>query len=353
MKESMFAQNINLFIMENIKTTEFKTGLTNDLDQNITKGNLFQIKSANDWIEEAKKRPIPRMLFGELWFEGELCILFADTNLGKSILAVQIGNSISSGISTCGMDLQAKHQPVIYVDFELSDKQLECRYSQEYKNHFTFNNNFHRAEIKSGVKIPKQYSFEEFLCISLEQLILQHSTKVLIIDNISYLKNGTEKASEATTLMIFLNELKKKYGLSILVLAHTPKRDNTKPLSKNDLSGSKSLMNFCDSSFAIGEGFNSTGARYLKQIKQRVVEEKYGLENVITCSISKDSNFLEFNFQGFDNELIHLKEKTFQDVTERNAEIVKLKGEGLTNVKIAEQHNMSEANVRNILKKVS
>jgi hypothetical protein len=54
---------------------------------------LFTVKTASRWIEQAKTRPIPQMLFGELWFEGELCILFADTNLGKSILAVQIGNS--------------------------------------------------------------------------------------------------------------------------------------------------------------------------------------------------------------------------------------------------------------------
>jgi hypothetical protein len=32
------------------------------------------------------------MVFGTFWFEGELCILFADSNRGTSILAVQIGN---------------------------------------------------------------------------------------------------------------------------------------------------------------------------------------------------------------------------------------------------------------------
>jgi len=339
--------------MENtIPTKQFKSDLNQDILNN-SNNTLFDLKPVNDWIDDAKKRPIPKMLFGELWFEGELCILFADTNLGKSVLAFQIANSISNGQSTCGLSLEAVQQPVIYVDYEMSDKQLEGRYSYQYENHFTFNNNFYRAEIKSAAETPKKYSEEEYLYHSLEQIILQHSAKVLIIDNISYLKNGTEKASEATTLMISLNKLKKEYGISILVLAHTPKRDNTKPLSKNDLSGSKSLMNFCDSSFAIGEGFNSAGSRYLKQIKQRIVEEKYGLENVITCSISKEVNFVKFNFQGFDNELIHLKEKTFQDVTDRNAEILKLKGEGLSNVKIAEQYNMSEGNIRNILKKAS
>ena len=65
---------------------------------------MLTIKTANEWIEEAKFKPIPKMLFGDFWFEYELCILFADTNLGKSILAVQIANSISKGEPIEGID---------------------------------------------------------------------------------------------------------------------------------------------------------------------------------------------------------------------------------------------------------
>ena len=91
--------------------------------------SLFKIMPANEWIEQAKTRPIPKMLFGEFWFEGELCILFADTNLGKSILAVQVGNSISKGKPILDFSFEAIKQPVLYFDFELSDKQFENRYS--------------------------------------------------------------------------------------------------------------------------------------------------------------------------------------------------------------------------------
>lgn len=33
---------------------------------------LFTVKTASRWIEQAKTRPNPRMLFSEFWFEGEL-----------------------------------------------------------------------------------------------------------------------------------------------------------------------------------------------------------------------------------------------------------------------------------------
>jgi hypothetical protein len=339
--------------MKNNSNENFKDALSKDLEKTSTP-SLFQIKPANDWIDEAKKRPIPKMLFGSLWFEGELCILFADTNLGKSILAVQIAHSISSGISTCGMQLEAIQQPVIYIDFELSDKQFECRYSDGYEDHFIFNNIFFRAEIETASKIPAKFkSFDEYLYESIENAVVQHSSKILIIDNITYLRNGTEKANEAVLLMHFLNDLKKKYNLSILALAHTPKRDFTKPITKNDLSGSKTLINFCDSSFAIGENFNIKGVRYLKQIKQRFVENIYGTDNVITCEIFKDINFLKFKFIDFENELNHLKEKTIQNVTDRNEEIIKLKAEGLSNDAIAKRFGLTEGGIRSILKKVN
>jgi hypothetical protein len=45
---------------------------------------LLKIKTANEWVIEAKATPIPEMLFSEFWHENEICILFADSNLGKS-----------------------------------------------------------------------------------------------------------------------------------------------------------------------------------------------------------------------------------------------------------------------------
>ena len=85
------------------------TGEVNNLIQQVKEAGeskgLFLVKTAARWIDQAKTRPIPQMLFGEFWFEGELCILFADTNLGKSILAVQIGNSISKNETITGFKL--------------------------------------------------------------------------------------------------------------------------------------------------------------------------------------------------------------------------------------------------------
>jgi hypothetical protein len=312
---------------------------------------LFTVKTASRWIEQAKTRPIPQMLFGEFWFEGELCILFADTNLGKSILAVQIGNSISKGEQIRGFKLETPKQPILYFDFELSDKQFENRYSIKFEQHYSFDNNFIRVEINPEATIPEAQTYEHYLNYSLERSINETGAKVLIIDNLTYLKNETEKAKDALPLMKHLKDLKNKYGLSILALAHTPKRDLSKPITRNDLQGSKMLINFCDSSFSIGESHSDKNLRYLKQIKQRNTEQMYDAENVCVCQIDKPLNFLLFEFVNFGKEWEHLKQHTEKDKESLYEKVSELKQQGRSLREIGAELGISHQQVKRILDK--
>ena len=314
---------------------------------------LLTVKPANAWIEEAKSRPAPRMLFDSLWFEGELCILFADTNLGKSILAVQIADAISNGRAIPRFRLQADKQPVIYLDFELSDKQFEARYSDNFTEHYRFSDNLLRVEINPESNTPDDLTFEEFLNLSIEQTVSETGAKVLIVDNLTYLKQGTETAKDALPLMKSLKSLKGKHGLSMLVLAHTPKRNQSHPLTKNDLQGSKMLINFCDSAFAIGESYRDKRLRYIKQIKQRNCESVYDAENVIICEIAKPTNFLQFQFIEYGSEKEHLR--SLEDEQRDRGQLIEqakqLSKEGKSQREIADQLKISVSTVNSYLHK--
>ena len=307
---------------------------------------LFTVKPANRWVELAKALPIPKMLFGQLWYEGELCILFADPNIGKSILGVQIGNSISKGEPTRGFPMEASKQPVLYFDFELSIKQFEQRYSNEFTKHYLFDNNFKRVEINHDSELPTGIGFEAYLNQSLERAIFETGSKVIIIDNITYLKNGTETAKDALPLMKHLKSLKMKHNLSILALAHTPKRDQSRPISKNDLQGSRMLMIFCDSSFAIGESSVDKRLRYVKQIKVRYGEFAFDTDNVIVCEIAKPFNFVQFEFIGFGREIEHLRIQSDADKERRKQEATELRTQGKSNREIARRLGVSEGAIR-------
>jgi len=339
---------------ETISLDEIRQSLAADISSLENEGRFFKVQPAQKWLDDASKRPIPQQLFSEFWYESEICILFSDTNLGKSILAVQIADAVTTGNPISGFKMQAKPQPVLYFDFELSDKQLEARYSADYENHYPFDQGFLRAEINADDQdsTGSESNFEDFLIQELETELTHHKAKILIIDNLTYLKNDTEKARNALPLMQHLKRLKTKYDLSILVLAHTPKRDFSKPISRNDLGGSKMLINFCDSCFAIGESSQGSGLKYLKQIKSRNTEIIYDAENVCLCRIEKPSNFLQFEFVGYASEKDHLKEISARDIETRDQEILSLYESGKSKRAIARELNISDFTVRNRLKKM-
>lgn len=318
---------------------------------------LFKVKTANEWLELAKTSPIHEMLFGEFWHEGEISILFSDSNLGKSILSVQIADSISKGQQIPGFKLEAKKQPVLYLDFELSAKQFEVRYSikneaqKVFENHYSFDDNFKRIEINPDAEIPTESTFENYLNQSLEQSIIETGAKILIIDNITYLKNETEQAKHALPLMRYLKDLKSKYGLSILALAHTPKRDLSRPITQNDLGGSKMLYNFIDSCFAIGQSNTDKNLRYIKQIKARNTAMIYDTENVIVCQIDKPYNFLAFEFIDFGAEREHLKQVTEKDRESTIEQAKELSQKGYSQRQISNELGISLGAVNKYLKK--
>ena len=151
-------------------------------------------------------------------------------------------------------------------------------------------------------------------------------------------------------LMFRLTGLKKKHDLSILVLAHTPKRPLSNPITQNDLAGSKKLYNFFDSVFAIGKSAKDSGLRYIKQLKVRYGDYTYDGDNVIVASIEKNGSFLHFSQMGFAAEKEHLKEQTEKDVSQLEENIRELSGQGKSIREIAKELCISKSKVGRLLK---
>ena len=297
---------------------------------------IFTVKTANRTIREAALRPNPDALWLTLWYEGEVCCLFSDSNLGKSIYAVQIATSI------------AKKQKVLYFDFELSDKQFQLRYSDEANNLNQFPDNLYRVEINRDSL--DAVNFEEAVIGNIEQTAIKLGAKVLIIDNLTYLCVASEKGDAAGTLMLRLMALKRKYGLSMLILAHTPKRCLSNPITQNDLAGSKKLYNFFDSVFAIGKSAKSSSVRYIKQLKVRYGNYTYDADNVIVCVIEKVGTFLQFVDIGYAVEKEHLKEPSEKDSTQEKETIKRMVAEGKTYRVIASELGVTLGKVQRALK---
>lgn len=271
--------------------------------EQINVSELLTVKRANQWMIEARDKPVPRPLFGDLWYEGETVIFFGDTGSGKSILSVQAANDITRGETSISViTVSPAPSIVLYNDYELSDIQFRGRYSSN-GNDYLWDSQFLRAHLNPDFLDVN--NFDNQLFEAIETHVVKNHVKVLIVDNITYLRTqSTEKGNEALQLMRRLVELKKKHSLSMMIIAHTPKRAMYSPLSINDLAGSKQLSNFADSIFCIGRSTLGNDYRYLKQLKARSCPE---LEEVITLRLSKDHNFLGFQFVSHDPESVHLK----------------------------------------------
>lgn len=298
---------------------------------------MLTIKTANRTIKEAALRPNPDALYLTLWYEGEVCCLFSDSNLGKSILAMQIAALI------------AETKKVLYFDFELSDKQFQLRYSDEQGNLNVFPDSLYRVEInRDSLDVS---NFEDTIIDNIEQAAIQTDAKILIIDNLTYLCIASEKGDAAGTLMFRLMALKKKHGLSMLILAHTPKRCLSNPITQNDLAGSKKLYNFFDSVFAIGKSAKDNSVRYIKQLKVRYGNYTYDADNVIVSAIEKIGTFLQFVNIGYAAEKEHLKEQTDKDISQLAEKAKELISQGISYRNVASELGVSLGKIQRIIKK--
>jgi len=301
---------------------------------------MFHSRTANECIAEAKTQPIPRNLYQSLIFEGEITILFADTGIGKSIFAMQMANEI------------AKKDKVLYFDLELSDKQFEKRYSENYQNHFVFNDNFIRIVFARPFKIPNNTTYEDYFIESLKQEIARTNAKIIIIDNMTKLvSSDTDSAKVAKPLMDLLNDLKFEHNLTLLLLEHTRKTDTSRPISLNDLQGSKMKANFADAAFSIGRSAKDESFRYIKQLKCRSAEIKFDTENVPIYEVVQENSFLQFKFLQYDTEFEHLKQVTENERNNLVEQAKQLHLEGNSYRAIAEKLNISKSTAERLIKK--
>lgn len=299
---------------------------------------LFSIRGAAEWCELASKKENPKELWLDTWYEGEVCCLFADSNLGKSIYAVQIARHIAS-----------QGMKVLYFDFELSEKQFQLRYTDEQGRIYPFPPTLLRAEIDPDV--IAEIGLEQALIDSIEDAACALDTKIIIIDNITYLNTLTESADAASQLMMSLLRLKKKYGWSVLALAHTPKRAAGAPLTQNDLAGSKRLFNFFDSVFAIGKSQQDESLRYIKQLKVRHGAFRYDGDNVIVCEIVKEDAFLQFKTLRFSAERAHIRELDDKELAAKARRVLELHERGDSIRTIVSKTGLSRYRVHTLITK--
>lgn len=180
---------------------------------------------------------------------------------------------------------------------------------------------------------------------------LMNQCRIIIIDNLTFVCNTSEKGDAAGAFMMKLKKLQMRYGWSILIIAHTPKRDDGCVITINHLAGSRKLFNFFDSVFALGKSRQDDNYRYLKQLKVRSGEFVFTEENVAVFELEKcDDGSLHFIHRKYDSENSQLNSFSEDDI-ELSREIVKLHDSGMKYREIANKLGISKSRAQRIYQK--
>ena len=325
-----------------------------------TENKGYVLRPANEWIRAAKRRPVPRMLLGELWREGEIAMLFGDTGMGKSTLAMQIAESIATGRAIKPFRINAGAQKVLYLDLEMTDKQMEMRYARDaagrgtkfLRKHHKFSNNLVRAEYDPAEADGggRESAAETFLK-ALAAMIREADARVVIIDSITSLKRSYGGSRETAMLMTGLRRMARGLGLSILVTVHAPRRDASQPLRATNLQELRLLAQRSDNVFGIGESRLDRTGRYIKHFSARSDAVLCDSAHLPAFRLTKiGGNFLGFEFECFAPEVDLLADIRNQKDWATIERIKQLTDNGSSLSEIADELGISKSTVYRLLK---
>ena len=174
-----------------------------ELDRTDT---MLLTRPASDWhLSLRDRKAYSEELFGLLWRVGEVALLFGPRGAGKSILAVQIAESIARGRPLLGTRTllsatnakrskgsRRRGEKVLYVDMQRSEAQWTERYTfaspvpGKLPMRYRFAKNFDRAgidwtnvDLDAYKRDPVEYALH-----SIFNKIEESRAKVVIIDDI-------------------------------------------------------------------------------------------------------------------------------------------------------------------------
>ena len=104
-----------------------------------------------------------------------------------------------------------------------------------------------------------------------------------------------------------------------------------------------------DSVIAIGQSAKDPGIKYVKQVKVRAGEYKYGSDNVIVHEIVSEGGFVHFSARGFAKEKEHLKEMEDSEVSQEKMNVAELVEAGKSIREIASELGISKSKAGRIV----
>jgi hypothetical protein len=297
-------------------------------EQGAVDAGGFHVSSMNDCVRRGKSLPPIVVLYPNIVLEGDLCIIFGQSGIGKTIFAMQVAR-----------DIAATGKRVLYADFEMTLRQLALRYESP-----NFPPTFFRAEMDMEAPVGDVLK-------GIETAAVTNMAEVVFIDNITALSQSLDKSSDAGSLMASLNALKRKYNWTLVILNHVPKMfSGSVPLSLAAIQSSAKLNQLIDDAVGLGQSSRDKSMVYVKQCKWRNGELVLDADNVALYERTKNGEGnLCFTFRSYDTEAVHLETASSNEHERLKARVRELSSQGMKQQDIAKECGITQSKVSRLL----
>lgn len=170
-----------------------------------------------------------------------MALLFGVPGVGKSLLAVQIGDALARGRAIPGVAMRKGRPKVLYVDLILTREQFQSRYSRVTDGGRLARYDFSLSLYRESPDDPER------LAEWIEQKVAVEKYRVVIIDDLSAVTRTDDGTRDTLRLLRRLKRLLHEYDVSIMVLADSVEAPHTRDAGEADLRRSRVLCSVADS----------------------------------------------------------------------------------------------------------
>lgn len=229
-----------------------------------------------------------------------LYCLVARPKVGKSLLALQIANSLVNNKQFLGFDINPS--PVLYISTELSENQLNERIAIAGYN---FGNSLFFVEKDSNHSL----SLRDDLLLDIKEFSEDYNGRFVIVDMLCGIDYGAYydiNDYKSMTEVVFsrYRDLIKKYNLTFLLIHHTNKSGNS--------LGSTAIEGCVDGTFNLKDNGFGTYTFLTSSRDFDSIELNLKLNSNLTFELVKEDNSeLDYNISLFLRHVIKNKEVKF------------------------------------------
>lgn len=236
--------------------------------KDILESELKSSKTLGELLKRYKDDERPKMFWAGI-IPKSVGFVSGPAKSGKTILCENLAFAIVSGKKQfIGVPIEIEKSKVLFISMEEETnmriiqrgiKQIKG-FSSEEK--ILIKENIHYSDKKFIRSVETESDWE-----IIENEIKIHNCNLVFIDSTNRFNIDIQDKLEANSMMRRFRNFAEKYNCAIILIHHTTKSQENKPMTLNTMSGSSALGR--DADFFIGVNRLTNGVRYVKFIESR------------------------------------------------------------------------------------